>query len=302
MSSSQSMRPTGIPNIGNTCYIASAFQLLFVMDELVELVGEIEPRDVVNTIRRNTPDMLRRASRRIIDSEGIMLDIIDKGDDVERKLKLEHDYIKNLDTKSFFLENIADTGMVDMTGTGVVEFDNLLSSYDVLGELFAIIDGGEDMGHHNLEPVYMRACTLAPNQVYGTQQDAMETIHQLIDPLIEFYPRIKDLVSIVMVVVMEDGEAQFIDDTGPTKYKIANIVRDIGSINQAVDIPMRYDGRNLVSFIVRLGEQVEGGAHYIAFVKRDEQWYLIDDEHVQEVGENEIVETLPRAYVALYGR
>ncbi len=291
------MRPTGIPNIGNTCYIASAFQLLFRMDELVELINEIEPRDLINTIRRSTPDMLRRTSRRIIDSEGIMIDIIERGVDVDRKLKLEQDYIKALDTRSFFLENIADTGMVDMTGTGVVEFDNLLSSYDVLGELFAIIDGGEDMGTHNLEPVYIRACTLAPNQVYGTQQDAMETIHQLIDPLIDFYPRIKDLVSIVMVY---DG--QFIDDTGPTKYKIANISRDIGSINQRIDIPTRYDGRDVLSFIVRLGEQVEGGAHYIAFVKRDGQWYLIDDDNVSEVSERDAMNALPTAYVVLYGR
>lgn len=285
------MRPSGIPNLGNTCYIASAFQLLYAMDELVVLVGQMDPSEA---IRERAPDMLRMISRRIVDSDSIMNDIIDSGINVQERLNKEQAYIIGLDKKSILLEDIANTGYVNVTGTGIGEFDALLTSYDVLGELFAIVDAGEEMGHHNLEPVYRRAC--APGQVYGSQQDAMETIHTLLDPLIEFYPSIKDLVSVVMVY---DG--QFIDDTGPTRYKIANIIRDVDSINQGVDLPKTYSGREVLSFITRLGAQASGAGHYIAFVNRDNQWYLIDDDRVREVTETEAMNALPTAYVVLYG-
>jgi ubiquitin C-terminal hydrolase len=73
-------------------------------------------------------------------------------------------------------------------------------------------------------------------------------------------------------------------------------------MNNKVNCPSDWEYDKYVyhcrGFVVQSGGL--GGGHYIAFIKQDDKWYCCNDNNVSEVSDNKISEIIQHSYILLY--
>lgn len=290
MWASQRMRPVGIENVGNTCYRNAAIQILYRIEELQELVDSIDP---TYYIRAKLPSLMKQMVDRVNDSPRIIDDIRYRGVNVEEKVTNEYRYVLSLMDRIRIIEDLIESSGT-VRNSGIADVDNFYHAYDILHHMFTMMNDDDIVRGEDLAQVSRIACILSPGQ-RGTQQDAMDTIQQLLDPFRDFVPEVRNLVSTSIALVTDD-DSILVMDGSDTKYKIVSIARYGPNLTAPLRIPSTD---NVIAYAVRLGAVTTSG-HYVTVVQYDGQWYMIDDERIMYMDEDRAMELLPMAYIILY--
>jgi|GEM_PF-4584027 len=292
----EQLKGTGVPNAGNTCYIASVMQLINTISRYRDLfVNNVKEdvynneiyeviktgRELLNGITTLTTSLGQITAFRnaLIGSGWLGGHMEDAGNqqDAAELMTFILGLLGNTE-RTGRLHQWQDRGSAG--GVGGVEH-----TVDPIVNLSGIRYEGEgrtieDLLQHNLNPTRIESEQLNPNTV----RDHRWSLEGTLPNILTFQLNRFSFSTIL-------GRALKLKEKVSTGLTL--------NIPAALSPNGNIVGYQLSSFIVHSGNSA-GSGHYVSYVRRHDGWYLCDDATISKVSDEEVNEMVKESYIVTY--
>ncbi|MEI8124734.1 MAG: hypothetical protein WCG42_03160 [Parachlamydiaceae bacterium] len=298
--------PQGIPNIGNACYRLASFQAL----SSSPLFSRLLSKGITRFERESVKDFADR--KKVFDALCSLAVVVNKRPyNVQQIEKAEENLLSTLiETRMINdLSQATRWGQHDSAAFVEVLLNVLEETYTEVNTREALVDGKsvvsktEQPGY----PMVQIGLTRGVNNLQGlvdvefTKQKMEETWNPpgckatSSTECIQLSGEPKELLPIHLKRFdTSSGRVRKIDnDVNFPKDDVLDMSKAYGKETGAV----KY---NLKSFVYHIGGY--GSGHYIAFVKRGDQWYCCNDSSVSKVSKSEVDAYKKKAYLVFFER
>ncbi len=309
--------PLGLINTGNSCFINASVQALYAMDDLVDLVMNEANNYRANSISNLYISFLVHA--RHSDQKNFNL-----GELSRRGWQMLNAPAGTQQTADEFLtgllNHLADTDLTDQARATLQPYRGTNVPQNRISNLFYTLTGVhyQDGNGRRTEPrIAAHSSLMLPVRegdysLYNCiraffengDQDIFNangqwTIAERRHSLLETQPYLIITLKRNQVVLDPDTRRPAIDNSGNIRTQkrpeaIRFPVRGLNLQNFYHDQSKRRDTYDLIAVIMHSGQDNAG--HYVSYVKKNDQWYLCNDERIQEVSQETMEAISQRGY------
>jgi len=291
------MSVIGLNNIGNTCFMNSALQMILNCDELNDEILESSCSGEITNTYKNLVTQYRKGKSSITPKE------------IKKVLA------SKCNAFSGYSQEDSHEFLVLLLGRMEKEFKQDDKKDNTMGEILdmkitIIVRSTESKRRSSHDEILTILPLDLPNKNANVQlRECIEeyTSVQNIDEPVEFEDK---LAGGKIRKIKEIGNQQH-TITGAGKYLLIQLKRfvqtNIGRYGKKINLVESPDTMetsfgtyHLKSFIVQMGGM--GGGHYISFIKDNDLWKCADDSHVSQVADSKIKELVNCAYMICYER
>lgn len=291
----QQQMGVGIPNIGNSCYIASVMQMILTIPQYRNLFMNNPHEELYNN-----------EIFEVIDSgRNLLLAMPNLAATSEQITAFRTALISS----GWLGGEIADEATQQDAGELMIYILDLLGNNERVNRLHAWQDRGSGVGpateHANDSIINLSGIRFA-----GNSQSIEDLLEQNLSPTrVESEMLNNNTVRDHMWRL--EGTLPNVLTFQLNRFSFSTILGRVFKLKEKVTtgatlaIPntMTPDGStvqyNIQSFIVHLGQSTSNG-HYVSYVRRSDGWYLCDDSRIYKVSDAEVSEKVKDAYIISY--
>lgn len=271
-------KPRGLVNMGNTCYLNSALQLLISSDEFLNFLEKNE-----FSVKKDAYFLKSFINKYVtVNDSSIKPASIKKS--LARSFPKYHGF-RQQDSQEF-MANLLDAVEESM------EIEQKQELSEIVDSKFKSVLTCKTCNHVSRTNTLIRFVSLAIDDD-STLDDVMEKFteeEELTDGNYWKCDKCEVIGPSTKKLIMEEF--------APALLIHLKRFNKITKINSSIKMPDKWHDKNLSAIIIHEGSI--GGGHYYAFVRRDNKWYNANDNSVSEINITSVENASNKGYLFLY--